>query len=128
MGNVRDRIILFPRYTTLAGAGDFRTLPINISGYESGDVMIWIGTIVGPTSGGGVTGTFEESTDQVHWTECDGTSPALVSGQEVQFLPNFTKPWMRLTMSVALGVGNDPVVSSYAVGYLQRRKGARPPG
>ena len=127
MANQRDRIILFPRYTTFAGAMDFATVPINVTSYEAGDVVVWIGDVVGPIPPGPVVPFFEESTDQVRWTVCDGASPVpLASGQETQFLPELRKPWMRLRISVGSGAGADPVVSCYAVGYLERRKGASP--
>jgi hypothetical protein len=128
VANLRDRIILFPRYTTLAGARDFMTLPINVTAYERGDVVIWIGDIVGPTTPGPVGAAFEESTDQVHWATCGGTgSGTLTAGSETTLGPQFTKPWMRFLMSVAAGAGGDPVLSCYAVGWLERRKGASPP-
>jgi hypothetical protein len=127
VGSVRDRIILFPRYTTFAGEDDFTTLPMNVTAYESGDVMAWIGDVVGPTIPGIVTAVFEESTDLVRWTTCAGTaSSALTSGQETQLLPALEKPWMRLRINVGPGTGGEPVVSCYAVGYLERRKGAGP--
>jgi hypothetical protein len=128
VGNLRDRIILFPRYTTFAGEADFTTLPINVTAYEAGDVMVWIGDVVGPTVPGIVTAIFEESTDQVRWSTCGGAaSGALTSGQETQLEPELAKPWMRLRVEIGPGTGGDPVVSCYAVGYLERRKGASPP-
>lgn len=128
MANLRDRIILFPRYTTFAGDRDWTTLPINVTGYESGDVMIWIGDVVGVTTAGPVSAAFEESTDQVRWTTCGGTgSGTLAEGQETGFAPLLAKPWMRLRINVGAAIGGDPVVSCYAVGYLERRKGASPP-
>jgi hypothetical protein len=128
VANLRDRIILFPRYTTFAGDQDWTTLPINVTAYESGDVRIWIGDIVGVTTPGPVAARFEESTDQVRWTTCGGTgSSSLAEGQETALAPLFTKAWMRLLISVQAGAGGKPSVSCYAVGYLERRKGASPP-
>lgn len=128
MANLRDRIILFPRYTTFAGDRDWTTLPINVTSYESGDVRIWIGDVTGVTTAGPINAVFEESTDQVTWTTCGGTgSAALTEGQETALAPQLAKPWMRLRIDVEPAVGGDPVVSCYAVGYLERRKGARPP-
>ncbi len=128
MANLRDRIILFPRYTTFAGDRDWTTLPINVTAYEAGDVMIWIGDVVGVTTPGPVAAVFEESTDQVRWTTCGGTGSAtLAQGLETPLLPALAKPWMRLRINVQPGSGGDPIVSCYAVGYLKRRKGASPP-
>ncbi len=128
MANLRDRVILFPRYTTFAGDRDFTTLPINVTGYESGDVMIWIGDVVGVTTPGPVSAAFEESTDQVRWTTCGGSgSGTLTEGQETRLVPTLAKPWMRLRLTVGAAIGGDPIVSCYAVGYLERRKGASPP-
>ena len=128
MANLRDRIILFPRYTTFAGDRDWTTLAINVTGYERGDVTIWIGDIVGPTTPGLVSAVFQESTDQVHWATCGGTgSGTLTAGTETTLKPEFTKAWMQFKIVIDAGVGGDPVVSCYAVGYLERRKGAGPP-
>jgi len=128
VANLRDRIILFPRYTTFAGDRDWTTLPINVTAYEAGDVRVWIGDVAGVTTAGPISAVFEESTDQVKWTTCGGTgSAALAEGQETALAPLFTKPWMRLRINVQPAIGGDLVVSCYAVGYLERRKGASPP-
>lgn len=127
MANLRDRIIFFPRYTTFAGDRDWTTLSINVTSYESGDVMVWIGDVIGAPPPVTVTAFFEESVDQVAWSTCSGGTGTLTEGQETQFLPTLVKPWMRLRIRVGPGVGGDPTVSCYAVGYLERRKGARPP-
>ena len=128
MANLRDRIILFPRYTTFAGDRDWTTLPINVTSYEGGDLRIWIGDVAGVTMAGPITAAIEESTDQATWSTCGGTgSAALAEGVEVALAPTFTKPWMRLRINIQPAIGGDPVVSCYAVGYLERRKGASPP-
>lgn len=128
MANQLDKIILFPRFTTFAGDRDWRTLPFNATAYQSGDVMAWIGDILGPTVAPVVTATFEESTDQVWWTPCGGTASAtLTEGQETRLQPTFTKPWVRFTVNVQPGLDGAPFFSAYVVGTLERRKGARPP-
>lgn len=124
MANIRDRIILIPRYTTYAGASSFTTEPLNVSAYESGDVLFWLGKIVGPAPGNsGVTVRFEESSDQMSWTLCGGTSTAtLTPSSEWQFTPTFTKAWFRLKITLNTADANEPVATCYATGYLERRR------
>lgn len=118
MANVRDRLILLPRFSTLAGAGDFTTQAINVSAYEGADVSVWMGRMVG--AGGSATATVQESTDQAVWVTCAGTSEVALSDNSEQTLtPTFARPWMRLKVNLA---GTAPVMTCYAVGYLEKRR------
>jgi len=124
MAGKRDRAILMPRYTTLAGDGDYTSIPIDVSAYEGGELVAWRGKLVGPDAGtGSVSVTFQESSDQVTWSICAGTASGTLSeNTETQFVPAFKMAWMRVKVTLTAGTGDLPIVSCYVVGYLTRRR------
>ena len=120
MAGMRDRLILFPRYTTLAGGGNFTTLPINVSAYEGGEVRIWMGS---PVHNGTFEAVIQESTDQDSWTTCAGnSSQSLAANVEKLFDPTFSKAWMRLKIASNPAGSPEPVFTVYAVGYVEKRR------
>jgi hypothetical protein len=123
MPGVRDRIILFPRYTTLAGPGDFTTQPINVAAYSGGDITLWLGGVV--TSGGGsISGDFtiEESTDQAVWWACAGGTATLSAGNSTTLSPTFTRAWLRIKFTMAPAGDALAVSTVYATGFIERRR------
>lgn len=114
-------LVMIPRYTTYAGnIADFTTVGMDVTEYDSGIINFWRGQIVADSG----TLTFkvncEESTDQNVWTVCGGTSAdtAVLENVEKQFVPTLSKRWFRVRVTVT---GTNPVVSSWAVGYLVQR-------
>jgi len=124
MGNIRDRIILIPRYTTYAGASSFTTEPLDVSGYQSGDIRVFTGKIVGPAPGNGaVSVAFQESSDQVNWANCSGSSAGnQTDDMEVRYVPTLTKAWFRMKITLSTGDANEPIVTCFATGFLERRR------
>ncbi len=113
-------LILMPRYSTFAGAGDYTTIAMDVTEYENAIVNIWRGKLLG-------TGTlfqmsFEESTDQFGWTSCTvtgGTHPVDPGeSQETQRTAALKKRWFRTKLTL---VGSNVVVSCWAVGSLEQR-------
>jgi len=120
MPSVRDRVILLPRFTTLAGVENFDTQPMNVAAYESGEIAVWMGPLLGT---GTVTAEFQESTDGVVWSQCGGSASSLVTPQtEILLTPEFSKAWMRLRMILNIGTGDSPIATVYAVGNLDKRR------
>ena len=120
MSSVTDRIILFPRFTTLFGEETFDTQGMNVAAYESGDIAVWLGPVLPP---GVVTATFQESTDQSVWTTCSGTSVTILTPQSEQlFSPSFSKAWMRLRVVLSTSRGDSPTATLWAVGTLDKRR------
>ena len=109
-------LVLFPRYTALAGATEFKTAPLDVNDYANAIVNIWRGKMMGAT--GTLRSTCEESTDQVSWTVCGGTTADLVHAEdtEVQVVAHLQKRWFRLVLEVTANS-----VACWAVGSLERR-------
>ena len=65
-------LVLLPRYTTYGGDSTFTTIAMDVTDYETAIVNVWRGKLIGTAPGIGFT--FQESTDQVTWSTCTGTS------------------------------------------------------
>ena len=78
---------------------------------------------MGPLVGTGEFGAeFQESTDRAVWSACGGTaSSSLTPKSETELAPEFSKAWMRLLVRFAVGSGDPPVATLWAVGTLDRR-------
>jgi len=118
-------LVQLPRYTTYAGLPStgsilyFSTIAMDVTEYQKAILNIWRGKLIGtaPT----VAFTLQESTDQVNWSTCGGTTAAFDPGEnnETQYNATLTKRWFRLI--VLLG-GADNIVSCWAVGFLEQRE------
>lgn len=111
-----DNLVLFPRYTTLAGDGTYTTQPIHVTAYDRVVIVAWRGKI---TSGSGCSITIEASVDRETWVTLAGNDPG--EDTELQFASSLTKPWLRGKAKVELAP-DFPVVSCWAVGELYRRR------
>jgi hypothetical protein len=110
-------LVLFPRYSTFAGAGDNTTIAMDVTEYQSAIVNVWRRAMLG--SGTTFQVTLQESTDQDNWTDCTGGGafdPG--AGQEVQATATLKKRWFRLKLALA---GASAVVTCWAVGALEQR-------
>jgi hypothetical protein len=112
-------LVMLPRYSSYIGAGDFYTIGMEVSDYTSAIVNTWRGAMLGSSPTFGIT--FQESTDQVNWTTCGGTTAASDPGAstEAQYTATLTKRWFRV--KVTLG-GTNPAVSCWAIGFLEMRE------
>jgi len=110
-------LVLIPRYTTLAGAATFTTIGMEVTDYEAALVNVWRG----PLSGGGTfAASFEESSDGVTWATCtNGTGGDPGSETEVQYNPTLKRRWFRIKVVLT---GTNPVVTLWALGFLQMRE------
>lgn len=122
-------LVLLPRYTTYAGkvgSGDgdfFTTIAMDVTQYESAIVNFWRGNIIGTAGSPVFIVKFEESTDQVSWTECAGSPDGAtitypVANVEIQYTLALKKRWFRI--KVRLG-DDDNIVTCWAVGFLEER-------
>ena len=118
-------LVLLPRYTTYAGLVNtgtapyyFATIAMDVTEYQNAIVNVWRGKLVGTTPG--VAFTLQESTDQVTWTTCGGTSAGFTPSEntETQYTAALTKRWLRIKIELASA---DTVVSCWAVGFLEQR-------
>jgi hypothetical protein len=117
-------LVLLPRLTTLVGAGSFRTIGMDVSAFEGAILHLWRGGLRGtsPT----ILLAFEESDDQVVWTECDG-GEEFAPSEETETTVEIAFAHRYLRAVVTLG-GANVAVSLFAVGHLvsrsMRRDGA----
>jgi hypothetical protein len=110
-------LVLLPRLTTLAGAGTFRTIGVDVSAFEGAIVHVWRGGLrgTGPTMSLG----FEESEDQASWFDCAGGAPFTPSAdQETMVELTLKRRYLRAVVTLA---GTDVAVSLFAVGHLISR-------
>lgn len=111
-------VVLFSRYTTLAGPTTFETLPLDVRAYSEAVLNLWRGPLNGPAPA--VAFETLQSVDRVGWSQCPG--PQLVdpgSNTEAQYLWGLTKPWFRLRV---IGLGPDFGVTFWAQGFLVKRE------
>ena len=114
-------LVMLPRFSTYAGATSFKTIAMDVTAYQSAILNVWRGPGVGTSPTMAIA--FEESTDQVDWSTCattpDPTSTPPAANTEVQYVADLKKRWYRVV--VTLG-GTAPVVTSWAVGFLEERQ------
>jgi hypothetical protein len=110
-------LVLIPRYTTYAGPSTFTTVAMDVTQYQSAIVNVWRGNLLGTSPTYNIS--FEESTDQVTWATCtNGSGGDPGADTEAQYTPTLTKRWFRAKL--VLG-GTDPVVTTWAIGFLELR-------
>jgi hypothetical protein len=120
-------LVMFARYTVLAGEGSYSTIGMDVTEYQSSILNGWRGAVLPPAGSGTYELVFEESTDQVVWTACTvvasggGTAPwDPGAGQEEQFTATLRKRWFRVR--VVLGGSAAAVVTTWLVGFLELRE------
>ena len=112
-------LVLIPRYSSYVGASAFTTIGMEVQDYAKAIVNVWRGNMTGTSPTFGVT--FQESTDQLTWTTCAGTTAASDPGAETeaQYTATLTKRWFRVALTLA---GTDPAASAWALGFLEMRE------
>jgi hypothetical protein len=110
-------VVLFGRFSTLAGASTFATLPVNVVEYETAMLHVWRGRIRATSTFGFA---LEESNDGTVWTVLASGDPGMEA--EVLMTATLTKAYMR--GKVILTDATDvPVATCYAFGDLVARRG-----
>ena len=113
-------IVMFPRFTTIAGIASFKTAALNVERYSDGWGTVWRGEILG----GGLTPSFEitmqESEDQQTWFTCGGSAAAADPGQDEERSLDFSISTRWLRAKIVLS-GDEPVVTCWMVGFLKPR-------
>lgn len=112
-------LVMLPRYSCYSGATVFTTIPIDVSAYDSIILSAWRGDLVGTA----FKLTVQESTDQstaTSWTTVSGISADSDPGEETEakYTGTLTKRWLRLKLELT---GTTPVVTCWALGFLQQR-------
>jgi hypothetical protein len=117
-------VVMFPRYSTLVGATTFTTIAMDVTDYQGAVLGVWRGEI--PTDSAFKL-TCQESTDQLVWSNCSGTSVVDYDpGQEVegQSAPTLKKRWFRVQVVLVSNAPSNPFpqVSLWVVGFLEERE------
>ncbi len=112
-------LVLLARYTTYAGTGDFLTIAMDVTEYETAIVNVWRGKLVGSTPT--IAFLFQESSDQVNWSTCTGGT-SFDPGEELEVQKSVTlaKRWFRIKITLG-GVNTQTVATCWAVGFLEQR-------
>ena len=113
-------VVLYPRFTTLAGEGvQFFTFPLDVEAYEGARLTFWRGPILSSTAPV-LRFHIEESMDRDHWTALTGSSFDPAEDSEEEKNPRFSMKWFR---AMAEFVGGTGTVTCWAQGFLVRRIG-----
>ena len=118
MNDVATKLILLPRFTTFAGAGEFATPPLNVRVYRAALIDLGVAGALGSPAAT-VTVVVQESPDLAHWEDLT----TLVVGDATE--AGFGFEWMRLLITVA---GSDPAVTCWSVGTFLHRHAAHAVG
>lgn len=118
MAERTEKLILIPRYSTFAGAGDYWMKPIPARRYATAIVAAWRSAGVGASVLASVA--IEQSTDLQNWYSC-GSSLSPSAGSETDGSFDFTADWFRVKVTIG---GTDPLVTLWSVGDFVVREGA----
>src|SRR5688572_18319562 len=111
-------LVFLPRYTTLVGAAEFTTAPLDVSGQAGTQFQVWRGPIRASGGSPAFTLYLEESLDAATWALGPSTPQAFTIAENatVFFAYSFRLRWFRLRVVVA---GTNPMVSCWAEGILR---------
>ena len=117
-------LVMFPRYTTLVGETTFTTIAMDVTDYQGARLSVWRGEIPADSA---FKLTCQESTDQLVWSNCSGTSVVDYDpGQEVegQSVPALKKRWFRIQIVLESNNPTNPYpqVTFWVVGFLEERE------
>jgi len=116
--SAESALVLFPRFTTLVGAGDFSSVPLDCSAYGSAQIELWRGPLIG--SGTQFRGYLEESLDGVNWQPPAASAQAHDPGSGLSIVLShiFSLRWFRVRIGLTASA-NQPVVTCWAEGMLR---------
>ena len=117
--NTTIPVVLLGRYTTIAGEGDFTSVPISVAGYSKIELTVWRGEFA--DAGYGYRLALEESMDQDTWEELAVITPT--SAGETPITEDLSRSWLRVIVNLAQSGSDFPVIATYAVGLLIARLG-----
>lgn len=108
-------LVLLPRPTTLVGAANFTTAPLDLSRLGSATFQVWRGPIRVASGSGSFTVFLEESQDCQTWCLGAGSSLGIVIPEDNPKFVSYDMRlrWLRVRFALA---GTDPMVSCWAEG------------
>ena len=123
-------LVMLPRYSVFVGkltGSDlgYTTIAMDVSDYQNAILNVWRGVLLGTTAPS-FDMYFEESTDQVAWTNCSVTTTDsgppyhLADKTEIQYIAALSKRWFRMRIALG-GTTTDTEITCWAVGFLEQR-------
>jgi hypothetical protein len=112
-------LVLIPRYTAYVAQGEYATVGLDVSAFESARVTMWRGALIGTAAA--VRFTFQESDDQDAWSTCANTTPSMDVPEDTELVvsPTFSRRYFRLRTELT---GINAGVTCRATGFLVRRE------
>lgn len=122
METVDAGLVFLQRFTTLVGAAEFTTAPVDVSGQGGTQFQVWRGPIRTSSGAGTLDLYLEESLDAQAWALGPSTPAAIpLASGATQFVSySFRLRWFRLRFSLG---GSNPMVSCWAEGILRGGEG-----
>jgi len=111
-------LVMVPRFTTLVGAGEFATAPLDVQRFARVVLTVWRGYLLGtsPTFHLYLEVSHDAPTDAADWVQLDDLT--LNDDQAATIDHSLTRRWLRVR--VVLG-GTNPWVTCWASGGLDLR-------
>jgi hypothetical protein len=121
MPAIESSIVFLPRFTTLVGATEFSSLPLDVSRFGTAQFQVWQGG-VRDTGGGALRQfdiCFEESLDANDWVlGADAPTAFPIEENKTRFFSySFRLRWFRVRVS--LPGAHEPMVTCWAEGILR---------
>jgi hypothetical protein len=119
MSAVDAGVVFLPRFTTLVGATNFFTAPLDASRLGGVQFQVWRGPIRSTGGQPSLQLLLEESLDADTWAMGGGSSPAaipILEGSAHFFSYSFRLRWFRLRLTLT---GTNPMVTCWAEGLLR---------
>ncbi len=112
----RSALILFPRFTTIVGKGDFTTAPIDAASFGSSQLELWRGDILDATGSTKFRVFLEESLDGVIWQPPAATAKGFDPGANKSSVLShlFALRWFRARAAIQM---DDPLAATPRVTF-----------
>jgi len=111
-------VVLLGRFTTLAGAGRFKTTPVEVVRYSAFRLFAWRGEMADPSYQFRLS--IEESNDQDEWDVI--STVAIAPDNEAAVTGEITRAWLRAVVELSAPPSDFPVATCYVVGSLAKRR------
>lgn len=123
MAGAESALVLIPRFTSFVGAGEFTSVPIDVSGVGSAQIELFRGPLLGEDASPAATfrAYLEESIDGVVWQpDADHERPHDPgAGKSMVLAQIFSLRWFRIRVKLTDATANRPKVTCWAEGMLR---------
>jgi len=110
-------VVLFGRFTTIAGEDKFETVPIAVSEYSEIELTVWRGKL--EDAGHTFILELQESMDQETWSNIGAVSPT--SAGQVSLSADISRSYLRAVAELQ-APGAFPILAIWVAGWLKKRQ------